>query len=335
MKIRELGEFRLIDRVAQLIQREGVHISSVEGAFPLLVGIGDDAAVWRCHSATEISTTDTLVQGVHFTLETAVWRELGWKSMAVNISDVAAMGALPLYALVTLGLPGDTRTEDIDDLYHGMLEACRAYRCEIVGGDMVSSPIVFITVALNGVTDGTLLLRSAAMPGDLVAVTGPLGASAGGMRMLQQGLVIQEANAQVLRAAHQRPQPRVSEGRALVEAGVHCAMDISDGLWDDLSKLCAASGVGARLHASKVPVHPVLREVFPSQALGMALTGGEDYELVFTAPPAVMVRALATLPPGATAIGEVVPGPAGRVSVLGPDGHELPPAIGGWDHFRP
>ncbi|MBI4234476.1 MAG: thiamine-phosphate kinase [Chloroflexi bacterium] len=335
VKVGELGEFRLIERLARLVASAESGLAAPAPSSPrLLVGIGDDAAAWQMDATVELFTTDTLVQGVHFTVETATWRELGWKAMAVNQSDVAAMGGLPAYALITLGLPLDVLVEEVDELYRGMLEACREYGGAIIGGDIVRSPVAFITVGLTGVTDAPLLLRSAARAGDRVAVTGPVGGSAGGLKMLAEGRLLDQEIARPLREAHLRPRPRIAQGRILAQRGVRCAMDISDGLVDDLSKLCLASRVGARLLAPQVPVHPALRRAFPQEALELALGGGEDYELVFTAPPALMDEALRLLPPGATVIGEILPGPPGQVSVLDREGYPVPVRHGGWDHLR-
>ena len=185
MKIKELGEFGVIELLNTMIveQRAEADNSSVPG-FHLLVDTGDDTAAWKTAEATELFTTDTVVEGVHFTRGTTPWDDLGWKSVASNISDIAAMGGLPKYALVTLGLPPDTEVEDIRELYHGMLRIANTYGVALVGGDMVRSPAVFITISLTGVHPGQPMLRSAARVGDEIAVTGPLGGSGGGLRLM-------------------------------------------------------------------------------------------------------------------------------------------------------
>jgi thiamine-monophosphate kinase len=153
--------------------------------------------------------------------------------------------------------------------------------------------------------------------------------------MVTRGIRLDEEKAAALRQAHLLPRPRLAEGRLLAAGGVRCAMDISDGLVADLGKVCLASGVAARVHAERVPVHPALRHAFPSDCLALALGGGEDYELVFTAPQAVMEGVLVQLPAGAAAIGEIVEGQPGKVFVVDERGRELPQARGGWDHFQP
>ena len=336
MKVSDLGEFGLIRLLTDVAVRERKgHDNAAPYGFKLLVDVGDDTAAWRCGEGTELCTTDTAVEGVHFTRTTTPWYDLGWKIMAANVSDIAAMGGLPLYALVTLGLPADAEVEALESLYGGMVELGNRYGVAIVGGDMVCSPVVFVTVALTGVCEGEPMLRSTAKRGDLVAVTGYLGSSAGGLEIMLKDLPVHGDAAERLKGAHRRPEPCISQGRVLSRHGVRTAMDISDGLVDDLSKLCQASGVAARLDARKVPVHRALEEVFPEGCTGMALSGGEDYQLLFTAPDGLMERVLALLPSPAAVVGEIVEGEVGQVSVAGAEAGEIPGAHhGGWDHFR-
>ena len=334
MQVRDLGEFGLIDRLNTMVVRGRSGPDNGAGlGFGLVVDTGDDTAAWNCGPATELCTTDTVVEGVHFTRETTPWCDLGWKSLASNISDIAAMGGLPLYALVTLGLPPETEVAHIEEMYRGMLEIGAEYGVAIIGGDMVRSPVVFVTVALTGVQSGRPMLRSTARAGDQVAVTGYLGTSAGGLRLMLDGLQAPADAADFLRRGHRRPSPAVSEGRLLVEAGVKTAMDVSDGLFDDLSKLCRASGVAARILASQVPIHDMLRSAFPRECLELALGGGEDYLLLFTADREVMSRVIPALPEGAAVIGDIVAGEPGRVTLVDADGAELAAGSGGWDHF--
>jgi len=222
-----------------------------------------------------------------------------------------------------------------------MMEISNKHGVAIVGADMVRSPIVFITVALTGIHADEPMLRSTARPGDQVAVTGYLGGSGGGLRlMLGTGSdaikthEISEEAAEYLRLCHRRPQPAVAEGRLLSSSGVATAMDVSDGLADDLSKLCRSSGLSARIFAEQVPVHPLLKQAFPDEYLDLALGGGEDYLLLFTASPEVMARVMSQLPEGAAVVGEILEGDAGKVSVVDSDGSERPGSAAGWDHFR-
>jgi thiamine-monophosphate kinase len=347
MRVQELGEFGVIDLLNALVvgQRAGPN-NGAPYSIRLLVDTGDDTAAWQTGPTTELFTTDTVVEGVHFTRVTTPWRDLGWKSIAANISDIAAMGGLPTYALVTLGLPADTEVEDIRELYLGMLEISNKYGMAIVGGDVVRSPVVFITVALTGVHPGRPMLRSSARAGDQVALTGPVGGSGGGLRlMLEQGQVesgqvsnlplrVSTEAAEYLLRCHRRPEPAVAAGRMLADAGVIAAMDVSDGLADDLSKLCRASGAAVRLCVDRIPVPPQLKEAFPDDYLELALKGGEDYLLLFTAAPELMRRLMSKLPGGAATVGEIIPGKPGRVVIVDSSGAEVvAPIYRGWDHF--
>ena len=337
MKVKDLGEFGVIALLSEIItrQRRGPD-NATPNEFELLVDVGDDAAAWRCGRAIELYTTDTAVEGVHFTRTTTPWYDLGWKVMAANVSDIAAMGGLPLYALITLGLPPETEMLDLESLYQGMVDLGNGHGVVIVGGDMVRSPVVFVTVGLTGVCDGEPMLRSTAGHGDQVAVTGYLGSSAGGLEIMLNHIAIQDDDAEYLKAAHRRPDPCIPQGRVLSRKGVRAAMDISDGLVDDLSKLCQASGVAAELDARKIPVHPSLKKVFPESYMDIALAGGEDYQLLFTASEELMERLLPMLPPPATAIGQIVEGISGQVTVVdSKTGEALSTPPGGWEHFSP
>ena len=334
MQIKELGEFGVIELLNAMIveQRAEADNASASG-FHLLVDTGDDTAAWKTAGATELFTTDTVVEGVHFTRVTTPWKDLGWKSLASNISDIAAMGGLPLYALVTLGLPPETEVEDIRGLYQGMLRIANAYGVALVGGDMVRSPAVFITISLTGVHPGQPMLRSSARVGDEIAVSGLLGGSGGGLRLMLDEPKLSGEAADYLRRCHRRPEPAVAQGRILADHGVSAAMDVSDGLTDDLSKFCSASGVAARVYADRVPVHPLLLQAFPDKFLELALNGGEDYVLLFTATPALMGEVVPLLPSGVAVIGEVLAGEPGQVRVVDSSGVEKVADRAGWDHF--
>ena len=334
MRIKELGEFGLIDRLNGLVvgQRSGPD-NGAPFSFRLTVDTGDDTAAWKTGVATELLTTDTVVEGVHFTRSTTPWRDLGWKCLASNISDIAAMGGLPLYALVTLGLSPETMVEEVQELYGGMLEISNQYGVAIVGGDVVSSPVTFVTVSLTGLHPGQPMLRSAARVGDQVAVTGYLGGSGGGLRLMLDQLEAAAEAGDYLRQCHRRPRPAVAEGRAMAEAGVAAAMDVSDGLAGDLAKLCRSSGVSARLYSEHIPVHPLLRQTFPDDFLDLALNGGEDYLLLFTATTQLVEQVMPSLPEGASVVGDIVPGEPGQVVIVEPSGVEKVLGSAGWDHF--
>ena len=334
MQVKELGEFGVIELLNDMVVRQrGGPDNAAPFSFELLVDTGDDTAVWRTGEARELFTTDTMVEGVHFTRETTPWLDLGWKAIASNISDIAAMGGAPAYALITLGLPPETEVDDLKLLYQGMLEIGNAFGVSIVGGDIVRSPVLFITVSLTGVMQGDPMLRTNARQGDLVALTGFVGNSGGGLRLMQGPAGETGEAADFLVSCHRRPQPAVSQGRLLTGSGIASAMDVSDGLYDDLSKLCRASGVAASIAARRLPVHPFLRQRFPDDWLGLALGGGEDYVLLFTGPEGAVAQAVEILGQGAAVIGEIEAGPPCRVTVAGPSGEIIDPTSGGWDHF--
>ena len=334
MQVKDLGEFGVIDLLNGMVTGQRARPrNAAPPQFPLLVDTGDDTAAWRAGNATELFTTDTVVEGAHFTRQTIPWRDLGWKSLAANISDIASMGGVPSYALVTLGLPPETLVEDLQELYLGMLEIANRYGVAIVGGDMVRSPVAFVTVALTGTLQGNPMLRTTAKPGDLVAVTGCLGSPAGGLKILLDGDPASPQAAKVLIGAHRRPVPEVEVGQTLLRLGVTTAMDISDGLVDDLGKLCRASGVSAQINANRVPVHPLLQETFPGQCLDMALNGGEDYKLLFAASPAQVQAVQAELPDTVWVVGQITSGTPGKVTILDSNGAESAAGRRGWDHF--
>jgi len=336
MKVADIGEFGLINELARQARARTGAFERLHG---VTVSIGDDAAAWQT-DGVQLATTDTLVEGVHFRRDLSSWPDLGWKTLAVNLSDIAAMGGVPQCALVTLALPPDTPLADMSALYDGLCEAAETERVAIVGGDVVGAPVVVITVTLFGAAgagpDGrpALMLRSAARPGDLIAVTGALGGSAAGLAAAMRsqrpgaGPAVQE-----LLALHRRPRARVREGQALLACGVTCAIDVSDGLVADLGHICEMSCLSANLHAAKVPVHPGVRRLFPEDALRLALSGGEDYELLFTAPAQTLAAARRALGDGLTIIGEMTTGEPGKVRVLDEGGQPLALPKRGWDHF--
>jgi thiamine-monophosphate kinase len=335
--VRDTGEFALIERLRALLP------APETGA--LVVGIGDDAAVWRAESPYVAATTDTLVAGVHFLPGRVSWSDVGWKALAVNISVIAAMGAAPAFALVTLALPPETPLADVEALYRGLGECAGTYDVAVAGGDVVAAPVFSVTVALTGRVRASgdapvLLRRDAAQPGDVVGVTGALGGSAGGLRLLQGGAV--DGVGQALVQRHMRIRPRVDAGEIAVKHGVRCAIDISDGLAQDLGHVCRASGVDAEVRIDRLPLAPGLAEAFPEDARFMAVAGGEDYELALVAPEDVLrevdaaLRAQAGMPDGeqVTIVGRITGEGEGRVRVVDERGAGVELARRGWDHLR-
>lgn len=252
-----MGEFDAIERIRRLLP--GPPVGEV--------WIGDDTAVVRPPTGALLLAADVVVAGVHADLALTGLDDLGWKALAVNVSDIAAMGGRPMHALVTVAGPPDT---DLDLLYRGLAEASAAFGCPVVGGDLSAAPILYVSVAVTGVVDdGEAVLRSGAQPGDRVFVTRPLGASAAGLRLLREG----ERDGPLV-GAHRRPHPEVPAGRVARQVGATAMIDVSDGFAADLGHVLDGSGVGAVL--DDVPVAP-------GATLAEALGGGEDYALVFTA----------------------------------------------------
>ena len=335
MKVSELGQFGLIDAIAKLIEKSRDNSESWSN---LLAGIGDDCAVWKGDGANQLGKVDCQVQGVHFNLDIISWEELGWKALAVNLSDIAATGGVPRYALISLGLPPDTEVEDILSFYKGLLELARLTGTAVVGGNMSGSPVVFADVSVIGKTgnpEGKYLSRSSAKPGNLIAVTGYLGTSAAGLEMLTRKLSFNGQITATLKQAFVRPQPRLAEGVLLVEKGVQNGMDISDGLLADLGHICQASRVGGVIEVDRLPVRSEARSAFGDRAFEMALSGGEDYELLFTAEKEVIdaVKKAASCP--ITVIGEVVADNPGQTILIDRENKRSLPAKTGWDHFKP
>ena len=335
MKVSELGEFGLIELLSQSVA--GLKDTQKAPWQQLLIGAGeDDAAAWRDDDSIQLATTDTMVQDVHFTPGVTAWEELGWKALAVNLSDIAAMGGLPRYALVSLGLPGSTEVADVIALYQGMADLARQSGVAIVGGDTVNCHSLVITITVlgsAGAGSDSILTRSAALPGEQVAVTGYLGTSAAGLKMLTDQLKLDVETETLLREAHLRPQPRIAEGQLLARLGAKAAIDISDGLISDLSQVCKASKVEALVNVNHVPVHPSVKATFKGDSLGLALSGGEDYELLFTAPGETVdrIRDAATCP--IAVIGEIVEGEPGKVTLVDEQGKAFPWDKRGWEHF--
>ena len=304
------------------------------------VPVGDDAAVVDPGGHHAVLTVDTLVEGVHFDPSVTQPADLGHKAISVNVSDIAAMGASPRHALVSLALPKDTRPAWVMELIGGMREAADDYGVSIVGGDTVAAGSVVVTVTVIGrVAKGRAVTRSGARPGDRIVVTGELGAAAGAVRLLQgptdqlRRSLGTDWEREVMEALN-RPVARVGEGETLAQAGASAMIDISDGLALDLSRLCDASGVGARVELARIPVAPVLKHLGDAlEPLDLGLHGGEDYELLATLAPqaveAVRKKLDDRFGTALTEVGEITE--TGLVAVG--EGGERPLEPKGWDHF--
>ena len=336
MKVSELGEFGLIDLLAKMAYR--AQDDQKASWQQLIIGIGDDAAAWRSDASTQLATIDSFIQDIHFSLGATSWEDMGWKAIAVSLSDIAAMGGIPRYALVSLALPGHTEVENVTALYKGMIELAQRFEVAIIGGDTSSSPLVAINITVLGNTKGQdkhILIRSAAKSGDKVAVTGELGAAAAEVRMLNRKLQFSPEAAACFKKAFLRPYPRIAEGQLLVEQEVKTAIDISDGLIQDLSHICKASQVGARIEIGRVPIQPEVRANFGDSALELALSGGEDYELLFTGSTEVINKVKKVAPCPVTIIGEIVADKTSEITLVDKKGEPFNLGKTGWEHFAP
>lgn len=312
------------------------------GAVPggdLALGIGDDAALIRCGDRYMIVTADLLVEQTHFRTDINEAYLLGWKSVAVNISDVAAMGGEPTYAFISIGLP-DIEVETVEAIYAGMHDVSAAFGSAIAGGDTVGSEcgIVINVTQLGTVETDRAARRDGAKPGDAIIVTNTLGDSRAGLELLiKHGLKDARRASAFLVERHLKPEPRVLEARAAVGTGkVHSMMDLSDGLSADLARLCQASGVGARVRADKLPISEdlyIAAARLDADPVELAASGGEDYELLFTCASSdanAVIAAIRDAGSSARVIGETVDG--SDVFLVHSNGEtNLMP--GSWGHF--
>ena len=327
----DFGEFALIDRI---IERLGD-----AAATDILVPPGDDAAVWTAPGEAVVATIDALVEGTHWRRDTMSPADVGWRAIAASVSDIAAMGATPDHALVATVLATSFTLDDVDALIDGMAEACRRHGVRIAGGDITRGNETAVVVTLLGGAalqrgGARVLRRDAARAGDAVAVSGTPGAAAAGLALIEAGREA-EPSAAALIAAHRRPIARVALGRAAVEAGIACAIDISDGLLQDLGHLAGRSGAGIEIDLEALPLHPAAVELLgEQQARDLALGGGEDFELALTGPAQALKR-LATPELAVGVIGRVVAEHAGEVVVRDASGRRYDPPSPGWDQLRP
>ena len=239
---------------------------------------GDDAALVGIPTGRAAITTDLIVENVDFTLDTFGPDDIGWKAIAVNVSDIAAMGATPLYAVATISLHPDVPVALFEGVAEGLFEAAEEYGVYVIGGDISQASEFTVGATLIGVPGDRPVTRSGARPGDAIFVTGQLGGAAGGLIALQQ-----QIDAPGLIERQRRPRPRVQEGRHAAMNGATAMIDLSDGLARDLGHLVAASGVGCDVDPSALPIDDELG-VLEVDPVELAVTGGEDYELLFTTP---------------------------------------------------
>lgn len=314
-----LGEFDLIERYFTRRPRRS----------DVLLGVGDDAALLEVPPGQAlVAATDTLVEGRHF-LAAAPARSVGHQALAVNLSDLAAMGADPAWALLSLSIP-EVREDWLADFAAGLYALADAHGVELVGGDTVRGPLVVTVQALGFIDPAVALKRSGAQPGDAIYVSGTPGEAAAGLAALCRGARLDEQHP--LQHRYLYAEPRLELGRAL-RGRATAAMDVSDGLLGDLGKLCAASGVGATVELDALPVSPALGAAHSREDCEkFVLSGGDDYELLFTLPAAEAGRHEAALRKtlAITRIGRIVAGHAVRCERAG---LAVDVASRGYDHF--
>ncbi|HJM89016.1 MAG TPA: thiamine-phosphate kinase [Dehalococcoidia bacterium] len=322
-------EFDLIDRI---VARLGDVAAS-----DILVPSGDDAAVWASDGPT-VATIDALVEGTHWRADTMSLADVGWRAIAASASDIAAMGATPRYALVAATLTPSMDSEAVDGLIDGLAASCRQHDVEIAGGDIVRGNEAAVTVTMLGVAsveDGAarLLRRDDARTGDAIAVSGHPGASGAGLALIDASRG-DEAAAKPLTDAHRRPIGRVALGLAATAAGLGCAIDISDGLLQDLGHIARKSDVGLEVDLDALPLHAAAVELLGREgSLDLALGGGEDFELAIVGNGDVLA-ALSTSDLPVTAIGRVVEAHRGEAWAVTGAGNRYEPPSAGWDQLR-
>ncbi|MEW5920739.1 MAG: thiamine-phosphate kinase [Bacillota bacterium] len=352
MELKEMGEFALIKHLTRKMR-------SYDGS--VFLGIGDDAASFRVAAGRYLVVTcDMLVEGHHFRRVWTTAEQLGHKALAVSLSDIAAMGGVPRYALISAGWPSDVNLDYAEGIYRGIRELAEAYGVFIIGGDTVGAPQLILDVTVIGEMEAEPVTRSGALPGHVFAVMGSLGASAAGLALLQargpengnlpkSGLSLGKepspkqlpaaAWAQTLIGAHLLPQPRVREAAALLKTVRPSAMiDISDGLASEIHHICEGSTVGAEIDIHSLPVHQNTKragETLGRDYLEWVLYGGEDYELLVTLPPGdvpAVQKVLGDYGTSFTVIGRVVAREKG-IKLLKGDGKTEDLNKQGYDHF--
>ena len=335
--LNELGEFGLIRKIQETIQLENAST---------VVGIGDDAAVLQPGQENLVVTTDMLVEGIHFDLTFCPLRHLGYKAVAVNVSDIAAMNAIPTQITVSLAIGSRYTVEAIEELYAGIRMACDNYKVDLVGGDTNSSNagLVICITAIGEVGKGQAVLRSTAQANDLICVTGDLGAAYLGLQVLEREKQVFLDNPEMQPDLQQKeylvqrqlkPEARMDVIYELKELGVKptAMIDISDGLASELMHICSQSQVGAAIYQDKLPVDQQVldtAEEFRLDPVMCALNGGEDYELLFTV--ALSDFDKIRNHPDITIIGKMTPAAEG-VRLVTPSGNTFPVKAQGWTHF--
>ncbi len=347
-EISTIGEAGLIERIRGLVD---IRVDDATVHDNLILGISDDTAVFRpTPGKVQLFTTDAFVEGVHFDLTFTSLKHLGWKAMAANLSDIAAMGGTPRYATVSLSLPGKISVEMIEELYEGALIACKKYSCLLVGGDTTASLAnMMLSVAMTGeASEERIVYRKGAKPGDLLCVTGHLGSSHAGLRVLEREKrrFAESPQADDFRPnlepyktaieKHLMPKPRLDIARLIADrVSVHAMIDISDGLASEVHRMCLNSGVGAKVYEHNIPVESMTQMIaveFSENPTDYALYGGEEYELLFAATDEEFAK-LERLTEDVTILGRITEKSEG-IELVRENGEAEALKFGGWDHFR-
>lgn len=322
--VRDAGEFGCIERITHdLLYRPEF----------VILGAGDDGAVYRMPEGTdEVISTDTLVEGIHFTDVTMEAADVGWKLCTANFSDMAAMGAEPCQFVISAALPDALPVAWLTACYDGIREACRTYKVNLLGGDITGSRqgVILTGTVIGAVPRGAFVRRSGAQEGDLLCVTGTLGGSGAGLAALLAGRG--DAYPELVRR-HRRPVPQIRAGQILREAGMHALDDVTDGLASEANEIALASRADIEIDAAAVPIAEETRRFSAEMGkdpLSYVLTGGEDYELLAAGPAEAVARAKEKLP--LTVIGRVT-GKGGRVFLVR-NGEKTPLPRIGYDHFK-
>ncbi|MFC2163947.1 thiamine-phosphate kinase [Acidobacteriota bacterium] len=336
--ISDIGEFGLIDRIHELIQKEGIQSPGVT------LGIGDDTASIRPREGYEVLVTcDSLVEGRHYLPAYTTALDLGRRAMTVNISDIGAMGGTPLYALVSLGLKADTLVSDVESMYCGFLKELNPFQASIIGGNITKTDgSNFIDITLLGEAEkGKLVHRSTAKVGDAILVTGYPGQAVAGLQLLLQSEQSEEFRENPLVRAYITPSHRAREGKAVAQLGyAHAMIDTSDGFLADLGHICEESGTGAVLIQDSLPLNDNLlqaAETLDQDPYELIMKDSDDYELIITCSKdnvekiQVVISEVSETP--VTEVGYITE-VRGEIKLILPDGRERQLQPTGWDHFK-
>ena len=334
MNLKEIGEFGFIKKISRgcLIRPDNI-----------VKAIGDDAAAFMTEPGRlSLITTDLLVERIHFLRDAISGFDLGYKSLAVNLSDIAAMGGTAREAFISIAIPDDCHLDYLEAIYSGIKDLAAGFDVNVLGGDTTHSKVdLIINIVVQGiVSKEELLCRDAARPGDVIFSTGFLGDSKAGLHLTLNEIAADTETIAALLKAHRVPEPHLRQGRFLArQGGVHAAIDTSDGLSSDLAHIAEESRVGARLYADKIPISQNLKDFcirFDFDSIDYALSGGEDYTLLCTIAPQNADKIASAFEKEFKrplfAIGEITS--KEQIELVYPDGETKPLTPTGWDHFK-